>query len=57
MKSDINSNDILIMVDGEIKQEGVDYVVEDNNWRFILPPEAGKKVKVYRRKENGKTIS
>lgn len=57
MKSDINSNDILITVDGEIKQEGVDYVVEDNNWRFILPPEAGKKVKVYRRKENGKTIS
>ena len=57
MKTDINSNDIIITVDGEVQQESKDYTIENNRWQFTYPPEPGAIVKVYKRKEDAKTTN
>jgi len=57
MKTDINSSDIIITVDGEVQQESKDYTIENNRWQFTYPPEPGAIVKVYKRKEDAKTTN
>ena len=57
MKTDINSSDIIITVDGEVQQESIDYTIENDRWQFTYPPEPGAIVKVYKRKEDGKTTN
>ena len=57
MKTDINSNDIIITVDGEEQQESKDYTIENNRWQFTYPPKPGAIVKVYKRKEDAKTTN
>jgi len=52
----INSKqEILVTVDGEIKTENVDYIDVNNEIVFKSPPPANSIIKVYKRKENGKT--
>ena len=54
----INSKqEILVTVDGEVKIEGVDYEDVNNEIVFKQPPNAGSIIKIYKRKENGKTVS
>ena len=50
----INSNDILVTVDGEEQEYGVDYEVINDTVTFKVAPEAGTIIKVYK-KEDGKT--
>jgi len=50
----INSNDILVTVDGEQQKYGVDYEVINGTVTFKVAPEAGTIIKVYKRKD-GKT--
>ena len=46
----INSKqEILVTVDGEIKEEGKDYEDINNEIVFKQPPEAGSVIKVYKR--------
>ncbi len=46
----INSKqEILVTVDGEIKEEGKDYEDINNEIVFKQPPEAGSIIKVYKR--------
>jgi hypothetical protein len=53
-KMNINSNDILVTVDGEEQKYGVDYEVINDTVTFKVAPEAGTIIKVYKRKD-GKT--
>ena len=47
----INSKqEILVTVDGEVKEEGKDYEDINNEIVFKQPPEAGSVIKVYKRK-------
>ena len=46
----INSKqEILVTVDGEVKEEGKDYEDINNEIVFKQPPEAGSVIKVYKR--------
>ena len=46
----INSKqEILVTVDGEVKEEGKDYEDINNEIVFKQPPEAGSIIKVYKR--------
>ena len=49
----INSNDILVTVDGKEQEYGVDYEIIEGQVTFKVAPEAGTIIKVYKRK-NGK---
>lgn len=55
MKTHINSNDILITVNGKIQKVDEDYTIVDNRWQLNYPPKPGAVVKVYKREEDGKT--
>ena len=47
----INSKqEILVTVDGEVKEEGKDYEDINNEIVFKKPPEAGSVIKVYKKK-------
>ena len=47
----INSKqEILVTVDGEVKEEGKDYEDINNEIVFKQPPEAGSVIKVYKKK-------
>ena len=50
----INSNEILVTVDGEIQKYGIDYEIINDQVTFKVAPAAGTIIKVYRRKD-GKT--
>ena len=52
----INSNEILVTVDGEIQKYGIDYEVIEGQVTFKVAPAAGTIIKVYKRKD-GKTSS
>tara|TARA_B100000902_G_C26899926_1_gene711584 strand:- start:321 stop:497 length:177 start_codon:yes stop_codon:yes gene_type:complete len=46
----INSKqEILVTVDGQVKEEGKDYEDINNEIVFKQPPEAGSVIKVYKR--------
>ena len=46
----INSKqEILVTVDGEVKEQGKDYEDINNEIVFKQPPEAGSVIKVYKR--------
>lgn len=52
----INSNDILVTVDGKEQKYGVDYEIINERVTFKVAPEAGTIIKVYKRK-HGKEIN
>ncbi len=51
----INSNDILVTVDGKEQKYGVDYEIINERVTFKVAPEAGTIIKVYKRKHGKKT--
>ena len=51
----INSNDILVTVDGEIQKYGIDYEIINDQVTFKVAPAAGTIIKVYKRKDGKKS--
>lgn len=51
----INSNEILVTVDGEIQKYGIDYEIINDQVTFKVAPAAGTIIKVYKRKDGKKS--